>query len=510
MAIRFHYTAKDKDGNPVAGTVVAEDKERALNKIQELRLQGFVDISIDSAGDSKAPDSKKVSVSFAIIVAVMGLLGGAGYWHWTQTPTYSLKKIHQAIKTHDLLLFEKHVDLEGVITRFIDDVMTVPTKEMDSLSGALAMGMISALKPQMIKTAEVDVRRYVETGRTKEFAANENNEKDPQISVQGLSQSLGATWDSFKKVEYIKKEGKIAVAGFRYKHEDLGEDLTIEIKLRDKGGYWQVSEIYNPAKLKEKIQALATRRPNVSAAQADILSNIATALKLYQLDNGAFPSTSEGLNALSYKPREARNWNGPYLQDSPIDPWGHIYDYECPGIHQTQGYDLSSVGEDGQSGTADDITNWDQMSPKISSSDFQEQSVKETVAAGLHSETRKANENAIKSALRTLSSAAESYRAAQNPPSYPADITVLVSSDPPSYLDESWLPGNQPKYGYKIVYEAVADKFSALAKPSGQNQAVANIYCIDHTGIVVGSVDGKNPPTATTDGCAGGVAIGGG
>lgn len=50
MAIKFHYTAKDKDGNPVAGTVEADDQEKALDKIQELREQGFVDISIDSAG----------------------------------------------------------------------------------------------------------------------------------------------------------------------------------------------------------------------------------------------------------------------------------------------------------------------------------------------------------------------------------------------------------------------------------------------------------------------------
>lgn len=102
-----------------------------------------------------------------------------------------------------------------------------------------------------------------------------------------------------------------------------------------------------------------TEQARVQAGQADIRSNIATALKLYELDNGSFPSTNEGLNALFTKPGDARTWNGPYLEKKPIDPWGREYKYESPGTHRTQDYDLYSTGKDGQSGTADDITNWD-------------------------------------------------------------------------------------------------------------------------------------------------------
>jgi len=102
-----------------------------------------------------------------------------------------------------------------------------------------------------------------------------------------------------------------------------------------------------------------TEQARIQAAQADIRSNIATALKLYELDNGSFPSTSEGLNALLNKPGESRNWNGPYLEKKPVDPWGREYKYESPGGHRAQDYDLYSMGKDGQSGTADDITNWD-------------------------------------------------------------------------------------------------------------------------------------------------------
>lgn len=95
-----------------------------------------------------------------------------------------------------------------------------------------------------------------------------------------------------------------------------------------------------------------------SAAKADIQANIATALKLYELDNGSFPSTEEGLNALLSKSASATNWNGPYLEKKPIDPWGREYKYKSPGDHRSD-YDLYSLGKDGQEGTADDVKNWE-------------------------------------------------------------------------------------------------------------------------------------------------------
>jgi general secretion pathway protein G len=100
-----------------------------------------------------------------------------------------------------------------------------------------------------------------------------------------------------------------------------------------------------------------SEQAKIGAARADIYANIATALKLYELDNGAFPSTDEGLNALLVKPQSANNWNGPYLERKPIDPWGKEYIYESPGSHRPHDYDLYSLGRDGQK-SADDVTNW--------------------------------------------------------------------------------------------------------------------------------------------------------
>ncbi len=104
-----------------------------------------------------------------------------------------------------------------------------------------------------------------------------------------------------------------------------------------------------------------TEQARIAIADSDINSNIATALKLYELDNGNYPTTEQGLNALLSKPSSAPvplSWNGPYLEKRPVDPWKNEYKYKCPGAHNPTGYDLYSVGKDGVEGTADDVNNW--------------------------------------------------------------------------------------------------------------------------------------------------------
>ena len=106
------------------------------------------------------------------------------------------------------------------------------------------------------------------------------------------------------------------------------------------------------------IPRLAGRGEEAKAkvAKSDIEANLATALRLYELDNGSYPSTAQGLDALRNKPNTnplPENWNGPYIEKEPLDPWGHPYIYESPGTHRAD-YDLSSKGKDGTS----EISNW--------------------------------------------------------------------------------------------------------------------------------------------------------
>ena len=85
-----------------------------------------------------------------------------------------------------------------------------------------------------------------------------------------------------------------------------------------------------------------------------------SALDLFFLDAGRYPTNAEGLNALVQRPENTTAWNGPYLRTGtvPLDPWGTPYVYRTPG--QQRPYDLISLGSDkreGGTGTAADIIN---------------------------------------------------------------------------------------------------------------------------------------------------------
>ncbi len=104
-----------------------------------------------------------------------------------------------------------------------------------------------------------------------------------------------------------------------------------------------------------------SEQAKAAVALADINSNIGLALKLYKLDNGRYPTTSQGLKALLAKPSASpvpASWNGPYLEKEPTDPWKNPYQYKSPGSHNPDGYDLYSSGLDGVEGNEDDVANW--------------------------------------------------------------------------------------------------------------------------------------------------------
>ncbi len=98
----------------------------------------------------------------------------------------------------------------------------------------------------------------------------------------------------------------------------------------------------------------------IGAAKADIKGNIALALRLYEVDNGRYPTSAQGLSALMSKPGSPPvpdNWKGPYIEQEPLDPWKRPYVYKFPGGHPPRDYDLLSLGPDGKEGE-DDIGNW--------------------------------------------------------------------------------------------------------------------------------------------------------
>lgn len=89
----------------------------------------------------------------------------------------------------------------------------------------------------------------------------------------------------------------------------------------------------------------------VAVASADLRS-VAASLEMYRLDNRAYPTTEQGLSALTVRPTSQPvpvNWvEGGYLPTPPVDPWGNAYNYRSPADNSP--YELISNGADGVPG----------------------------------------------------------------------------------------------------------------------------------------------------------------
>lgn len=110
------------------------------------------------------------------------------------------------------------------------------------------------------------------------------------------------------------------------------------------------------------IGRVSEAKSKTARTQIELLS---VALDNYRLDNGAYPTTEQGLAALTSRPEREptpRNWRGPYLRKAvPLDPWDRPYLYRSPGEANRGSFDLLTFGRDGQPGGEDedaDVTSW--------------------------------------------------------------------------------------------------------------------------------------------------------
>ncbi len=114
------------------------------------------------------------------------------------------------------------------------------------------------------------------------------------------------------------------------------------------------------------VPKIVGRTDDARIAEAKVqIKNFETALKLFKLDNGFYPSTEQGLQALIEKPTVGmlpkKYKDGGYLEQSkiPLDAWGNPYVYISPGTHGD--YDIIAFGADGQEGGEgkdSDIESW--------------------------------------------------------------------------------------------------------------------------------------------------------
>ena len=97
------------------------------------------------------------------------------------------------------------------------------------------------------------------------------------------------------------------------------------------------------------IRQLGSAKHKIAQQSVERLAGI---LDLYRLDVGEYPTTSQGLAALTTNAGNAPGWNGPYIKDADgaIDPWGRPFQYRSPSDRAGHPFDIISLGADGKTG----------------------------------------------------------------------------------------------------------------------------------------------------------------
>ncbi len=102
----------------------------------------------------------------------------------------------------------------------------------------------------------------------------------------------------------------------------------------------------------------------VKLAKTAVNNSFSAPLLAYKVAMGDYPTTEQGLVILRHAIPD-KGVVEPLVRNNEAlnDPWGHPYQYRCPGVKRPYSYDLWSFGPDGKEGTSDDIGNWDEAPP---------------------------------------------------------------------------------------------------------------------------------------------------
>jgi hypothetical protein len=209
---------------------------------------------------------RKVALSILGILALgIGAFYYSRYREYRRSPLYSLLQIRKAVQEHDVGTFKRYVDLDEVVERGIDQAMRaeaagpkVESSAADETSESVANLILAIMKPGLAGIVKEKVIRYVETGQWEQHSGVEPKGATAGSGAppeEGQSSAIAADPITsfhhhtaeirFDGMGSITREGKTAYVGFKFFDKRYDLPFTLNLKMWDMGGYWQVAEIIN-------------------------------------------------------------------------------------------------------------------------------------------------------------------------------------------------------------------------------------------------------------------------
>ncbi len=183
---------------------------------------------------------------FLLLILVLGVAGYA-YWRYTTSrPTYALRQAQQAIQAHDAAAFDRYVDVEAISTQLLTD-LTAQRSLLGALNPAswVVRGLSGMARPALAAGAKRQVDAFVETGSLEKARA-----EGGKFSLAGLVTKVVSDSSEFKGVTYERVlDNGTAEVGIAFTQPRYDTTLVVNLRLRDRGDHWQVTEIVRPGEI---------------------------------------------------------------------------------------------------------------------------------------------------------------------------------------------------------------------------------------------------------------------
>lgn len=196
-------------------------------------------------------NAKKIGLGVAAAV----LCALAFYFmYWIKTPAYSVNIIRESIAKHDVVNFEKHVDMDTLYSKAIDDIIIAQDRieHTNISSNPFLMGILQIMKPAIINEMKINTIENVKG--VDESAGGKKSEASKMAeSMQKKADVKNMQLNDISVVSKANGEAMVAVKVYSKK---VAKDFTFKIKMHElSDGTWQVKEITNLAEILVEMDA---------------------------------------------------------------------------------------------------------------------------------------------------------------------------------------------------------------------------------------------------------------
>lgn len=198
-----------------------------------------------------------------LVLLLILAAGGYYYLHYLRdTPVSALMQAARATQTHDVVTFERYVDVDALTNNAVDEVAShsVLLGALVPGGGIALRGGLSLLKPQLAKAAHAEARRFVETGSV-EAAEATAPRRLINVSLLGMAGRIVGPQSSFKGIKYTTERGNNAWVGIEFTQPRYDTTMVAEVMLqRQPDGHWQAKRISNLGAMLEQVARLEKRK----------------------------------------------------------------------------------------------------------------------------------------------------------------------------------------------------------------------------------------------------------